>query len=138
VRQVADKQLMPGRVVALLPNAGLVNKLGAKAEVFAMLNDMPNDAITVISVTKISDCPSSLEYTAEYIESILSSIDHLVSIGDFEFNYCEGEALSFVLEKWVGAETLKDIMRKQGKLARETYMPGIASRLQVGPTSSIP
>ena len=59
----------------------------------------------------------SLEYTAEYIESILSSIDHLTSIGDFEFNYCEGETMSFVLEKWVGAETLKDIMKKQGKLA---------------------
>jgi len=38
---------MPGRVVALLPNAGLANKLfvWAKAEVFAMLNDMPNDTI---------------------------------------------------------------------------------------------
>jgi len=59
----------------------------------------------------------SLEYTAEYIETILSSIDHLASIGDFELNYCEGETLSFVLEKWVGAQTLKDIMKKQGKLA---------------------
>src|SRR5262249_52692787 len=38
---------MPGRVVALLPNAGLGNKLfvWARAEVFAMLNDMPNDTM---------------------------------------------------------------------------------------------
>jgi len=42
-----DKTLMPERVLALLPNAGLANKLfvWAKAEVFAMLNDMPNDTI---------------------------------------------------------------------------------------------
>jgi len=39
--------LMPGRVLAVLPNAGLANKLfvWAKAEVFAMLNDIPNDTI---------------------------------------------------------------------------------------------
>jgi hypothetical protein len=38
---------MLGRVVALLPNVGLANKLfvWAKAEVFAMLNDMPNDTM---------------------------------------------------------------------------------------------
>jgi hypothetical protein len=38
---------MPGRVLALLPNAGLANKLfvWAKAEVFAMLNNMPNETI---------------------------------------------------------------------------------------------
>jgi hypothetical protein len=79
----------------------------------------------------------SLEYTAEYIETILSPIDHLASIGDFEFNYCEGETLSFVLEKWVGTETLKDIMKNKENWPREMYMPGIASHLQVGPTSSI-
>ena len=46
-RRLADYPLMPGRVVALLPNAGLANKLfvWAKAEVFAELNDMPNDTI---------------------------------------------------------------------------------------------
>ena len=45
--RLADYSLMPGRVVALLPNAGLANKLfvWAKAEVFAQLNDMPNDTI---------------------------------------------------------------------------------------------
>ena len=38
---------MSGRVVALLPTAGLGNKLfvWAKAEVFAMLNDMSNDTM---------------------------------------------------------------------------------------------
>jgi hypothetical protein len=38
---------MPGRVLAVLPNAGLANKLfvWAKAEVFATLNDMPSDTI---------------------------------------------------------------------------------------------
>jgi hypothetical protein len=47
VRQISDNPLIPGRVVAILPNAGLGNKLfvWAKAQVFAMLNDMPNDTI---------------------------------------------------------------------------------------------
>jgi hypothetical protein len=74
----------------------------------------------------------SLEYTGEYIESILSSIDHLSSIGDFEFNYYGGEDLSFVLDKWVWAKTLKDIMKKQGELASGDVYARIASRLQLG------
>jgi FkbM family methyltransferase len=59
----------------------------------------------------------SLEYAAEFTGSILSSIDHLISIGDFDFNYCEGEGMVFVLENWVGADVIKDIMNKQSGLA---------------------
>ena len=64
---------MSGRVVALLPNAGLGNKLfvWAKAEVFAMLNDMSNDTMgwTWPKIGPILRNERSLRMYGRYIRS---------------------------------------------------------------------
>jgi FkbM family methyltransferase len=43
----------------------------------------------------------SLEYTFGFMEPIIDSINYLAQLSDVEFNYSEGESLSFALPKWV-------------------------------------
>src|SRR5262249_8615684 len=78
---------MPGRVLALLPNAGLANKLlvWAKAEVFAMLNDMPNDTIgwTWPKIGRLMRGERSLRMYGRYVRSRKSAWSIALATGFF-------------------------------------------------------
>jgi FkbM family methyltransferase len=47
----------------------------------------------------------SFEFSLEYMVSSLHCIDHLASLGPYEFNYSLGESMVLSLDHWVSAET---------------------------------
>ncbi len=49
----------------------------------------------------------SFEFVPEYIDAAMRCLDHLSRIGMKRFNYCQEEAMPFVLPEWVGCEEMK-------------------------------
>lgn len=58
----------------------------------------------------------SFEYTPEYIESAISSIEHLSSLGHYVYNYSRGETMRMALDGYVGKES---IIRAMEEVSRE-------------------
>src|SRR5262249_359737 len=52
----------------------------------------------------------SFEYTPERIGTALSCLDHLSSIGAYEFNYLVSETMEFVLPNWIDAPKMKEVL----------------------------
>lgn len=56
-----------------------------------------------------------LEFISERLESTLACAEHLDSLGNIMFNYYFGESFNFELDKWVGADILKEIFFSMDK-----------------------
>ena len=52
----------------------------------------------------------SFEFTPEFIESTISTVKYLSTIGRFQFNYSVGESMSLSLSKWVEPDEICKIL----------------------------
>lgn len=53
----------------------------------------------------------SLEFTPEFIEATFNCINHLQQLGDIRLNYCIGETMHFILEKWATPQEMVKILK---------------------------
>ncbi|MCB9508709.1 MAG: FkbM family methyltransferase [Deferribacteres bacterium] len=54
----------------------------------------------------------SLEFTPEYLQSVLESLDYLASFSEIKCNYYLGETMEMQLDTWVGPVKMKEILKE--------------------------
>jgi FkbM family methyltransferase len=57
----------------------------------------------------------SLEFTPEWLESTINSIEHLSGLGEIQLNYSLGESMKLALKNWVSPEELISTLRTVDK-----------------------
>lgn len=57
----------------------------------------------------------SFEFTPEFLEAALESIEHLNTLGSPVFNYALGESMQLAQDAWVGGKELGDALRRLPK-----------------------
>jgi FkbM family methyltransferase len=69
----------------------------------------------------------SFEYHSDFMEPVRSCVNHLLTLGAFEFNYCAAETMQFALGQWVSGQELCRLIEK---LPPETNAGDIYARHQ--------
>ncbi len=52
----------------------------------------------------------SFEYHSDFIDPVRSCVDHLTTLGTYEFNYSVGEGMLLALDRWVPGHEICDIL----------------------------
>lgn len=78
----------------------------------------------------------SLEFTPEHMASTMVCLEHLSSLGEYEFNYCKGESMRYHFHGFVRKDEVVELLERKHRKGGSEF-GDVYARLKAVPTSPL-